>query len=197
MKERIISQDQFITAKWEGGETTELFIWPEGSHFQDRAFLFRISSASFTGTRSFFSDFSGYQRYILPIEGELKLSHKGLYERDLSSHEVEYFDGAWKTHSENTPDCRDFNFIYKSGSRALLQVMKEGDAFLFEGQGILTAYSHKIFSLKAAGKGIQTVPRGSLYLMEAEDEVTIQILGSETPVILTVFWLGRYYEQSE
>ena len=68
--------------------------------------------------------------------------------------------------------------------------MEEGDAFQFTGQGILTVYSQERFSLHAAGKANHTVPPESLYLMVAEEEFTIQILESETPVFLTVFWPG-------
>lgn len=190
MKERIISQDEFKTTTWEGGETTELFIWPEGSRFADRDFLFRISSATFSGTQSDFSDFSGYQRYILPLLGELKLSHTGLYERALRSYEVEYFDGAWKTHSENSLDCRDFNFIYRSGRKALLQVVDAGSKYQSMGERILTAGSQESFGLIVTGGEEQRIPGGSLYLLETEREVSLTITEASTPVILTVFWLA-------
>ncbi len=81
--------------------------------FSEKDFLWRISSATFTSTESNFSDFSGYQRYILPLEGKLRVYHEGLYSRELDKYEVEYFDGSWSTSSENTLDCRDYNFIVK------------------------------------------------------------------------------------
>lgn len=82
MKEKIIKQEDFITSKWAGGETTQLHIYPEDAVFSDRDFLWRISSATFTSTESSFSDFNGYQRYILPLEGKLGLEHSGLYKRE-------------------------------------------------------------------------------------------------------------------
>lgn len=56
-----------------GGITRELMIYPEGSSLGERNFDFRISSAIIDLTESDFSDFSGYKRYILPVEGNVTL----------------------------------------------------------------------------------------------------------------------------
>lgn len=70
---RRIRQSDFKTTQWSGGTTTELFIEPPGADFKERSFLYRISSATFTDTESDFSDFTGYQRFILPLAGGLRL----------------------------------------------------------------------------------------------------------------------------
>ncbi|HHZ00904.1 MAG TPA: HutD family protein, partial [Tissierellia bacterium] len=95
MKWKIIDKEDFIVTKWTGGETAQLFIYPEDAVFSEKKFLWRVSSATFTSTESRFSDFTGYQRYILPLKGKLSLYHEGLYNRELDKYEVEYFDGSW------------------------------------------------------------------------------------------------------
>lgn len=157
MKEKIIRKEDFITTKWSGGETTQLTIYPEDAIFSEKNFLFRISSATFTTTESKFSDFTGYQRYILPLEGRLSLRHEGLYNRNLEKYEVEYFDGSWSTFSENTLDCRDYNFIVKNGNPAKMQILNEGDKYIFKPSQLVTIFSTKDFVLKSCqeiGMGI-------------------------------------------
>lgn len=188
MKETIITKEDFITTKWSGGETTQLFIYPEDAIFSDRDFLWRISSATFTSTESEFSNFSGYQRYILPLEGSLSLYHQGLYDRNLNKYEVEYFDGLWNTFSKNTIDCRDYNFIVKNGSLAKMQILNEGDEYLLKGSKIVTIFSMKDFVLEINNsKNERSIEGFSLFVLEIEDEANINISVANAPVIITEF----------
>ncbi len=187
MKIRIMDRKDFTTTAWQGGETTELFIWPKGAVLADRDFKFRISSAVFTGTRSSFSDFSGYQRFILPLQGTLKLTHEGLYQRELAKNEAEYFDGSWSTLCENSLDCRDYNFIVRSDSTALLQILNQGASFECQGKTILTAYSVEPFTLDTEGDGKRSQSGDTLYVLETENGAKVTIAEATSPVILTVF----------
>lgn len=188
MKEKIIKKEDFITTKWAGGETTQLFIHPEDAIFSEKDFLWRISSATFTSTESEFSNFSGYQRYILPLEGSLNLYHKGLYDRKLDKYEVEYFDGLWNTFSKNTIDCRDYNFIVKNGSFAKMQILNEGDKYLFKGSKIITIFSMNDFILEINGfNKKRSIDGFSLFVLEIDNEVSVSISEANMPVIITEF----------
>lgn len=188
MKERIIKKENFIKTKWTGGETTQLAIYPEDAIFAERDFLWRISSASFTSTESRFSDFRGYQRYILPLEGKIMLSHKGLYNRELDKYEVDYFDGGWTTLSRNTIDCRDYNFIVKSGSLANMQILNEDDEYIFKESKVLTIFSMNDFILKFKNQDKKRYISGySLLVLETENEESIKIENAKLPVIVTEF----------
>lgn len=188
MKEKIIRKEEFLTTKWSGGETTQLFIYPEGADFSKRDFLFRVSSATFTSTESQFSNFYGYQRYILPLEGSLKVYHKGLYNRDLNKYDVEYFDGGWSTFSENTLDCRDYNYIVKSGTKATMQILNEGDTLVVNGSSILTIFSVDDFTLVSENlEGERKVDGFSLFVFVTDKDEHIHIRKSKLPVIITVF----------
>lgn len=188
MKEKIIKKEDFITTKWEGGETNQLAIYPEDSIFFEKDFLWRISSASFTKLESKFTDFSGYQRYILPLEGKLNLYHQGLYNRELEKYEAEYFDGSWNTLSKNTSDCIDYNFIIKSGNQGKMQVLKEGDEYLLKGSAIVTIFSKDDILLNLNDeKDKRNIEGGSLLVLETKNGSKINIIKSNLPVIITEF----------
>ncbi|MEW8974467.1 MAG: HutD family protein [Tissierellaceae bacterium] len=188
MKEKVIKKEDFTTTKWAGGETTQLAIYPEDAIFSEKDFLWRISSATFTSTESKFSDFSGYQRYILPLEGKLSVYHDGLYNRKLDRYEVEYFDGSWSTYSENTMDCRDYNFIVKNGNLAKMQILKEGDEYLLKGSEIVTIFSMNDFVLNLKEREEKRDIDGfSLLVLEIDDEEKISITRANSPVIITEF----------
>ncbi len=186
MKIKIIRKEDFITTKWAGGETTQLTIYPEDAVFANRDFLFRISSATFTSTESEFSDFTGYQRYILPLEGKLKLDHKGLYKRELNKYDAEYFDGSWSTYSENTLDCRDYNFIVKNGSQAKMQILNQGDEYSLKSSQIVTMFSMEDYEIQI-GDEEKKVEGFSLLVLETEKEEKITIENATVPVIVTEF----------
>ena len=192
MKWKIIDKEDFIVTKWVGGETTQLTIYPEDAIFSEKDFLWRVSSATFTSTESQFSDFTGYQRYLLPLEGELAVSHKGLYDRELDRYEVEYFDGSWATFSKNSLDCRDYNFIVKNGSLAKMQILGQGYEYLLKGSELVTIFSMDDFviSLEDSDERID-VNAFSVLVLEADDEEKISIISADSSLMLTEFFLTQ------
>ncbi|WP_054251738.1 HutD family protein [Neofamilia massiliensis] len=188
MEEKIIKAEDFITTKWSGGETSQLYIYPENADFSKKDFLFRISSATFTGCESTFSDFSNYYRYILPLEGSLSVDHKNLYKRSLSILEPEFFDGGWKTYSENSLDCRDYNFIFSKKARGDFKVIKTREKVSLKENGIYTFFSKENFSLRLNDKK-REIPAFSLYLLKTEVENTnIEIEDLKDSIIISEFF---------
>lgn len=176
MKE--ITKSEFKITDWSGGQTTQLYIHPEGADFSKRDFDFRISSASFKETSSNFSDFSGYQRYILPLKSFIKIGHEGLYERTINPYEVEYFDGRWKTYSENSLDTIDYNFIVKNGSDATMEIIKTNKEIKTDGYTFY-AFSVKDFTIEIDGE-IKNLVGGNLYIIEND----FKILNLEEEIII-------------
>lgn len=188
MIEKIINRNDFLTTKWAGGETTQMIIYPQDAILSQRNFLFRVSSATFTSTESTFSDFSGYQRYILPLEGKLSLHHEGLYSRDLEKYDVEYFDGSWNTSSENSLDCRDFNFVVKSGNPARMRIIYQGDSYVIKNSQIVTLFSMDSFVINFHNHNeTREIDGFSLFYLETEQEEKISITRATSPVIVTEF----------
>lgn len=95
---------------WSGGETSELFIYPEGSIFSERDFGFRISSATVEIEASDFTSLPKYNRLLTVLEGELEIIHEGKYSTQLSAFESDAFHGSWITKSRGK--AKDFNVIY-------------------------------------------------------------------------------------
>ncbi len=187
MKKWIIKKEDFVKTSWAGGETIQMGIYPEDAVFSHKDFLWRISSASFTSKGSKFSDFTGYQRYILPLKGSLRLDHEGLYRRDLEAYDVEYFDGSWTTLSENSLDCIDYNFIVKSGSQAKLQILEEGQEYEFKAYNLVSLFSQEDFQVELASKTINKIEGGSLLLLELEEDLKLKINQAGQPIIITEY----------
>ncbi|RGL03635.1 hypothetical protein DXC89_02930 [Prevotella disiens] len=121
---KVIKQTDYKVNQWAGGITRELMIYPEGSSLGERNFDFRISSAIIDLTESDFSDFSGYKRYILPIEGNVTLFRAD--EKIILSPDVPFlFDGSEAIHSENSKGAIDFNVIFREGYPLEVEVVND------------------------------------------------------------------------
>ncbi len=121
---KVIKQTDYKVNQWAGGITRELMIYPEGSSLGERNFDFRISSAIIDLTESDFSDFSGYKRYILPVEGDVTLFCAD--EKIILSPDVPFlFDGSEAIHSENSKGAIDFNVIFREGYPLEVEVVND------------------------------------------------------------------------
>lgn len=112
MKTEIIKTETMIHSKWSGGTTTQIYIKPNGLTVKDN-FNYRISSATVLSGENTFSDFSKYNRFLVILNGEIKISHNDGEYKTLKSFEKYFFDGAAKTKSISECDIVDFNVIYK------------------------------------------------------------------------------------
>lgn len=108
----IINEKDYKLNQWQGGITRELFIYPEGSSLKDRNFDLRISSAVIDQTESVFSDFSGYTRYIMLLNGDITLSLNN-QQIMLQPRQLFKFSGSDDVTSQNSPGATDFNIIFR------------------------------------------------------------------------------------
>lgn len=115
---RLITEDEYITASWSGGKTTQLFIYPEEADYSTRNFKFRLSSATVELEKSDFTKLEGVYRFITPLDGQLKLTHDHIQYIDLQPFEVYEFDGNKDTVSFGK--ARDFNLMLKDGAEGKL-----------------------------------------------------------------------------
>lgn len=187
MNIEVIKLTEYKEFEWSGGKTTEFFIHPRGANFRDRNFDYRLSSATFTGTQSKFSDFSGYQRYILPLKGCLSLQRDGKPKVWLKSYESFAFSGRDEIDSENTFDCEDFNFIVREDVPSDFRVITKAEAMEVGRGGTLLLYGGDM--------GLEVYARGNylcslnlsekrLILIEAEESlIYLRLKRLSTPVI--------------
>ncbi len=118
----IIKSDSFITSKWSGGSTTELFIFPQTSNYQHRDFLFRLSTAKVEVEKSTFTSLPGVSRQLMILSGGIAISHKGKYTKQLNKFDIEEFEGDWETTSVGI--CTDFNLMTKGTTRGNLRALQ-------------------------------------------------------------------------
>lgn len=122
MEYTILSPKNFKTTRWPGGTTTELFIFPEYSSFENRDFAFRLSTATVEVATSEFTMLPGISRTLLVLDGDIALSHEDHHTVHLKKFDVDQFNGDWKTTCIGT--CTDFNLMTRGevsgGVRAIL-----------------------------------------------------------------------------
>ncbi|WP_395022540.1 HutD family protein [Dongia sp.] len=124
MKLTHLGPADYKTMPWKngGGTTTELMAEPAGAADYD----WRISIADVAQSGPF-SDFAGYQRNIMLVEGAgFTLEFDDQPAQRLSrTFQPFCFDGAWRTHCTLIDGpVKDFNLIARQGSGALLDVVR-------------------------------------------------------------------------
>lgn len=106
-----LTSPDFVTTTWSGGKTTQLAIAPDGASYAERAFLWRISSATVELEASDFTPLPDYDRLITTLQGEIDLSHDDAAWLHLRPYEVHRFDGGAATRSRGR--CTDFNLMLR------------------------------------------------------------------------------------
>ena len=149
-----------IVSTWKGGKTEELCIVPEDASLQERNFDLRISSATIDLERSEFSDFTGYRRYLMKLEGDITLliDDKTII---IKGDEAFEFMGDEKVISISREPSRDFNVIIKKDKKA--------DISIKENEKLNTNKGEYIFSLEKAKINGKDVDKYALYESEEEN----------------------------
>ena len=130
---KVVSEEEQNRAKWSGGITTQLAIYPPGSEYKERNFAWRISTATVDDAKSTFTALPGFKRIIMPLQGEpLKLDHKEHHKVVLNPLETDIFQGAWITESEGR--VQDFNLMLANGCDGNMQGYDIVDKCIFKPQ---------------------------------------------------------------
>lgn len=112
-KYAIVRKEQLTVARWSGGTTTQLAIWPLDGDYGQRRFVWRVSSARVEDEESTFTSLPGVARCLMILEGTLRLRHEDHYEKVLHPFEQDNFSGSWTTRSWGR--VTDFNLMVKEG----------------------------------------------------------------------------------
>ncbi|MGE0171675.1 MAG: HutD family protein [Oligoflexales bacterium] len=109
----IRTSKDFVQKPWKngGGMTEELVAFPNAENY-----LWRISVASIRESGPF-SLFEGFERVLIPLEGDIVLKHDGTKPVKLEVLKPYYFKGDWKTQCTlESAQAKDFNVIYRPGA---------------------------------------------------------------------------------
>lgn len=110
---RRIAPAEYAAARWSGGTTTQLAIFPAGALYADRDFLWRVSSATVESEASDFTPLPDYERFLSTLRGSVRVSHDGGAPLELTPGSIHRFDGGARTRSEGV--CTDFNLMLRKG----------------------------------------------------------------------------------
>lgn len=185
MKYKIVRAEALKTSEWSGGTTTELFIHPEGSTVAGRDFEVRVSTATVELDESEFSDYSGYIRRIMPIEGEMCLAHDGSDRVSLGGFESTTFDGGRRTCSAGR--CRDFNLIHRPGWTGGIGGTLPGEGFECPAPGFSGIYALADGLVaeiaEADAKDAVLFDKGDFLLVECGegDKASVRLAASDDP----------------
>jgi len=116
---KVINKEQQATNKWAGGTTTQLAIYPDNASYNDRDFMWRLSTAVVELEESTFTKLPSFNRYLMVLEGELKLVHNDHHVAMLKQYQQDSFEGEWDTTSYG--GARDFNLMVKKGTEGSLK----------------------------------------------------------------------------
>lgn len=103
-----------ISTKWSGGETTELFIFPEDAQYKEGNYQFRLSTATVDVEESVFTSLPDVDRTLMVLEGKMELVHLNQHSSLLGPLDVDRFKGDWVTESKGK--CVDFNLMCKGST---------------------------------------------------------------------------------
>ena len=119
---QVIKPEHFKSTAWSGGLSREIMIFPSDAEYGPRDFLYRVSTAVVESRESIFTDLPDYNRFIIPLSGELTL-FINQKPQHLEPFNVLAFDGAAKTTSLSGPNLTDLNLMVKKGFSATVQVV--------------------------------------------------------------------------
>lgn len=94
---KLIKKENYQTNEWAGGRTTQFSIYPEDSKYQDRSFIWRLSSATVETESSNFTQLPDYNRILMVLEGKLELNHNDVEMINLNAFDQNLFDGGANT----------------------------------------------------------------------------------------------------
>ena len=134
---QIVRQATYKTTQWSGGITREICIFPATASLAARNF----------------SDFTGYRRYLMPLNGEIVLypgasepqsaAENGAVGEEnavkLSATDLFEFDGGQAMRSRNTPGAIDFNVIVRRDLPITARIALDNCSTLPSGRTILFA----------------------------------------------------------
>lgn len=120
MSIELLSAQNYRVSNWSGGQTTQVYIYPEHSSYAERDFTFRISAASIRESPSVFTQLEQYDRILVSTEQSivLQLQDKNV---DLETYTPFYFSGAEPVTSIGT--TTDFNVMMRKGHKATLAIL--------------------------------------------------------------------------
>ena len=122
MNYKVFAKDDLTTTTWQGGTTTQLYIYPENASYTERNFDFRISTAKVESETSQFTSLPNVHRKLMVLDGSIIINHEGHHSKKLDKFAIDSFEGNWKTSAIGT--CTDFNLMSAKNINGSIEVFE-------------------------------------------------------------------------
>lgn len=180
MQIKIYTEKDHRTSSWAGGETTELWLFPQDGDYASRNFRARISSATVRLKESDFTALPGVVRYITPLSGKFTLSHPDGRTISMSPLDRPYrFDGDVATHCSGM--ATDFNLMLK-GVEGRMTVLRGRQTVE---RGICCVYTLGGGNVTVDGETL-TLARGDLAVIRPEN-CEQAVIGATEAILCEIF----------
>lgn len=180
---KIIKKEEYSVSNWSGGQTTELYIYPENSKYKDRNFMWRISSATMEIEESTFTHLPGFSRELMVISGETILEHEGRHKVTLKPFEKDSFMGDWTTKSYGK--ASDFNLMTSKDCSGSLEVFEVKDRVSIELEAGNNEFSISQYFYPVGGS-IEVQIKADKFHVDEKDLFTINYLESNEVVRVNI-----------
>lgn len=110
MKVTYLTNESFQDARWSGGVTRELFIFPKEASYKERTFTARLSTATIENSFSTFTRLEGVRRFICTITQPILLKVDG---KEIFLLPFEVFEFSGDSNVESYGMTQDFNLMLK------------------------------------------------------------------------------------
>ena len=175
---KILKSSSFITKKWSGGTTKELYIYPEDSDYGKRNFSIRISSATVELEKSVFTLLKNYNRHLMILDGEMEIFHKGHYSKKMKKFDIDSFYGGWNTSSEGK--VVDFNLMTSKNYESKLSYYKNFNEIMLNSFDL----EKKIIYIYR-GKYKTDFEKGDIIILDKNEKILLKSLDSTAIVIVS------------
>jgi environmental stress-induced protein Ves len=182
MNYKVFTKEDLITTTWQGGITTQLYIYPENASYAERNFDFRISTAKVESETSQFTSLPNAHRKLMVLDGSIIINHENHHSKKLAKFGIDTFEGNWKTSAIGT--CTDFNLMStknNNGSITAFQIEKNGNLLIDKSVAtkwlILYVYTGEI-NIKLKEEKLK-LEEGSVLIIDDISEKNISIIGIE------------------
>jgi environmental stress-induced protein Ves len=182
MNYKVFTKEDLTTTTWQGGTTTQLYIYPENASYAERNFDFRISTAKVESETSQFTSLPNVHRKLMVLDGSIIINHENHHSKKLDKFAIDTFEGNWKTSAIGT--CTDFNLMStknNNGSITAFQIEKNSNLLIDKSALskwlILYLFKGEI-NIKLKEEKLK-LEEGSVLIIDDISEKTISISGIE------------------
>ena len=188
---RHLSPKDYQESNWSGGRTRQIYLFPETSHYGDRDFDYRISTATVELAQSTFTSLPGYERILMTLDQKIRLSHSDSQESvSLAPYTPYAFSGSRPTESQGV--CTDFNLIHSPRYEGHMQAIASTQASLTSSSSVQLLYFLVDCRLELDGQILDVKKEESLLvdIGAQSSELVIHFLQTQAEQAIKAIWLG-------